>query len=137
MTPDSHSQARFSYRVPYADTDQMGVVYYANFLVYFERSRNEALRALSLTYREMEEQGFLLPVIEAHCQYRQPARYDDLLTIRGWFTREGRTRVRASCEVHRGDTLLAEGYTIHACVSRETMRPVRLPETFLPAVGEE
>ncbi len=137
MTTEPPSQAQLSYRVPYADTDQMGVVYYANFLVYFERSRNEALRALGLTYREMEAEGFLLPVIEAHCLYRQPARYDDLLEIRGWFTREGRTRVRACCEVYRGETLLAEGYTIHACLSRETMRPVRLPEVFLPSPGSE
>ena len=131
MATEPNTETLLTYRVPYADTDQMGVVYYANFLVYFERSRNEALRALGLTYKEMETGGVLLPVIEARCHYRQPARYDDLLDIRGWFTLEGKTRVRAHCEVHRGDTLLAEGYTIHACLSAETMRPVRLPEIFL------
>lgn len=130
MSPDRTSPAQLSYRVPYADTDQMGVVYYANFLVYFERSRNEALRALGVTYREMESEGILLPVVEAHCDYRQPALYDDLLEIHGWFERMGRTRVRACCEVRRGDALLAEGYTVHACLSRETMRPTRLPEIF-------
>lgn len=122
-----------SYRVPYADTDQMGCVYYANFLVYFERSRNEVLRSLGLTYREMEEDGLMLPVVEAHCHYLQPALYDDLLEIRGWFEPASRTRVKACCEVRRGDTLLAEGYTVHACISRDTRRPVRLPAIFGPA----
>ncbi|MAS93680.1 MAG: thioesterase [Verrucomicrobiales bacterium] len=130
MPPEQSSRSQHSYRVPYADTDQMGMVYYANFLIYFERSRNEALRELGLTYREMEEEGIILPVIEAHCNYRQPARYDDLLEIHGWFEQMGRTRVRACCEVRRGDTLLAEGYTVHACLSSETMRPTRLPEIF-------
>ncbi|MCB1205317.1 MAG: acyl-CoA thioesterase [Verrucomicrobiae bacterium] len=130
------STTQLTYRVPYADTDQMGIVYYANFLIYFERSRNEALRSLGLTYREMESEGILLPVIEAHCRYLQPALYDDLLEIHGWFELEGRTRVRACCEVRRGETLLAEGYTIHACLSRETRRPVRLPGIFLPSGNE-
>lgn len=136
MASNRTSTTHLAYRVPYADTDQIGIVYYANFLVYFERSRNEALRSLGLTYREMESEGILLPVIEAHCRYLQPALYDDLLEIHGWFEREGRTRVRACCEVRRGETLLAEGYTIHACLSRETRRPVRLPGIFLPSGTE-
>ncbi len=137
MSTERPSQGHLTYRVPYADTDQMGIVYYANFLVYFERSRNEVLRSLGLTYREMEAEGILLPVIEAHCRYLQPALYDDLLEIHGWFSREGRTRVRAHCEVKRGETLLAEGYTIHACLSRETRRPIRLPEIFIPASDDD
>lgn len=123
--------AELTYRVPYADTDQMGFVYYANFLIYFERSRNEALRSLGLTYREMEADDIILPVIEAHCQYRQPALYDDLLQIRGWFETIGRTRVRACCEVRREKILLAEGHTVNACLSATTRRPVRLPEILL------
>lgn len=131
MKTEWTSQGHLTYRVPYADTDQMGFVYYANFLVYFERSRNEGLRALGLPYRQIEAEGVLLPVIEAHCNYLQPARYDDLLEIHWCFSTEGRTRVRAACQVRRDGTLLAEGYTIHACVSRETLRPVRLPAVFL------
>lgn len=131
METDQSSPTSFSYRVPYADTDQMGVVYYANFLVYFERSRNEALRAIGVTYREMEKEGILLPVIEARCHYHRPALYDDLLEITGWFEPIGRTRVRACCEVRRDETLLAEGHTIHACISADTRRPVRLPTTLI------
>ena len=64
-------------RVRYAETDQMGVVYYANYFVWFEVARADLLRSLGWTYREMEDAGVLLPVIEAHCEYRRPARYDD------------------------------------------------------------
>ena len=69
-------------RVRYADTDQMGVVYYANYLVWFEVARTEWLRDGGWSYREMEADGIALPVIEAHCEYRQPARYDDEIEIR-------------------------------------------------------
>ncbi len=72
------------YRVPYADTDQMGVVYYANFLVYFERVRNEILRDINYSYSDMGKNGFMLPVIEAHCEYGIPAKYDDYLILRYW-----------------------------------------------------
>lgn len=119
-----------TYRVPYADTDQMGVVYYANYLVYFERTRNEALRKMGTPYTEIESEGHLLPVIEANCQYSAPARYDDLLTLVGWFELEGRTRLKAHCQVRRDETLLAAGYTLHVCVDRDTMRPKRLPEAL-------
>ena len=121
-------EIQMEYRVPYADTDQMGVVYYANFFVYFERTRNEILRELGLPYSEIEAGGIIMPVTEANCQYRSPARYDDMLTLVGWFEKDSKTRLRACCEVSRGDTLLASGFTLHACVDRETMRPKRIPE---------
>ena len=68
-------------RVRYADTDRMGVVYYANYLVWFEVGRTEWLRETGWSYREMESEGVALPVIEARCEYRQPARYDDEVEI--------------------------------------------------------
>lgn len=119
------------YRVPYADTDQMGVVYYANFLVYFERTRNELLRAGGCTYKVLEASGCGLPVIEAHCVYRQPALYDDLLTLAGGFEVLSATRLRATCQVLRDGVLLAEGYTVHACLALATRRPTRLPPALL------
>ena len=76
--PSSVSQVR----VRYAETDKMGVVYYANYFVWFEVGRADLLRSAGWTYREMGIEGFALPVIEAHCQYRQSARYDDELEIR-------------------------------------------------------
>ena len=121
-------EASVEYRVPYADSDQMGVVYYANFFIYFERVRNEILRQVGYTYREMEADGLRLPVLEAHCSYRQPALYDDLLTIRGWPEVVSPTRLKVHCQVWRDGALLADGYSIHACVDANRNRPVRVPE---------
>lgn len=117
-----------NYRVPYADTDMMGVVYYGNYLTLFERCRNEVMRKTGVTYKEMEQRDkAMLPVIEAHVDYCRPARYDDDLTIYGWLAAAGGVRIKVCCVVKRGDELLASGYTIHACVSTENMRPMRLP----------
>lgn len=115
------------YRVPYADTDQMGIVYYANYFVYFERLRNELLRATGVPYRVWEERGLRLPVVEAHAAYIAPARYDDLLEIKGWLSQAGKVRLRIDYEISRSSTILAGGYTIHACLNREG-RPTRVPE---------
>ena len=116
------------YRVPYADTDQMKVVYYANYLVYFERLRNELLRDTGFTYFQMEESGLALPVIEAVCRYKASAKYDDLLTISGWVSEIRGVRVTICCEVRRGEELLVSGHTIHACIDIKTGRPCRVPE---------
>ena len=118
------------YRVPYADTDQMGVVYYANYLEYFERSRTEMFRAAGLPYSLMEEKGVILPVAEAHCKYMGSARYDDLLTLRSYVEEYSKVRVRLGAEVRRGDELLAKGYVILACVNRD-FRVSRLPDWML------
>jgi len=118
------------YRVPYADTDRMGVVYYANYLIYFERTRTELLRRAGYPYRELEAQGIMLPVIEAHCQYKASAGYDDLLTLRGWVAEARGARVRIDCEVYRDNVLLTTGYTVHACLGPNG-RPMRLPEPLV------
>lgn len=122
------------YRVPYADTDRMGVVYYANYLVYFERLRTELLRQAGLPYRQLEEQGIMLPVIEAVCQYKAPAGYDDLLTLKGYVAEAAGARVKIVCEVYRDELLLATGHTIHACISAAG-RPTRLPEALKALVS--
>ena len=116
-------------RVRYAETDQMGVVYYANFFVWFEVGRADLLRASGWSYREMEASGVGLPVIEAQCAYRRPARYDDELEIRTRGTAVSPVRVQFEYEVVRpGDDLpLATGLTVHAALDRDG-RPCRLPE---------
>lgn len=120
---------RMTYRVPYADTDQMGVVYYANYLTYFERCRNELLRATGFTYREMESRGVGLPVVEAHVDYKAPAFYDDLLELVGTVASAQGCRIRIDCRVLREGQLLASGYTVHCCMDLATRKPVRvLPE---------
>lgn len=128
------SRAEISYRVPYADTDKMGVVYYANYLIYFERLRNELLREAGLPYAEFEARGLMLPVIEATCRYHAPAIYDDLLTIVGWVGEVKGPRLTICCEVRRNGELLARGHTVHACVNILTRRPVRPPPELVALV---
>ena len=106
----------------------MGVVYYANYLVWFEVGRTEWLREAGWTYREMEQDGVSLPVIEAHCEYRRAARYDDQLEIRTAATLMTPVRVRFDYEIRRGgeDGAIATGYTVHAAMDTNG-RPCRLP----------
>lgn len=124
-----------TYRVPYADTDQMRVVYYANYLTLFERARNELMRACGYTYRELEAVGFALPVLEAHVNYHAPATYDDLLEVTAWCDAFKGVRLTIRCEVQREGKVLADGYTVHAHVSVGTMRPTRPSPAMLSALG--
>ncbi|MDW7712036.1 MAG: thioesterase family protein [Deferrisomatales bacterium] len=124
-------------RVIYGDTDNMGVVYYANYLRFFELGRNEYMRARGLTYREVEARGFQLPVTEARCRYRKPARYDDLLTVETRVTRARGARVVFSYEIRgEGGDVLAEGETEHAAVGPGG-RPQRLPPDVLEILAPE
>ena len=113
-------------RVCYGDTDQMGVVYYANYLRWFEAARSDWLRARGLPYSAIEAQGALFPVSEAHVVYRQPARYEDEVAVACWPSQVRAASLRFEYEVRRGDVLLADGYTAHACVDRNG-RPRRFP----------
>jgi acyl-CoA thioester hydrolase len=120
----------FEVRIAYADTDRMGVVYYANYLVLFERGRTEFLRNLGLRYRDMEEkQRIFMPVMEAHCEYMAPARYDDLIRVRTYLAEQGGAHVIFRHEIFLVDTgaLIAKGHTRHAVVNL-LWRPIRLPE---------
>ncbi|MEZ5289185.1 MAG: thioesterase family protein [Vicinamibacterales bacterium] len=120
--------ARPVVRVRYAETDRMGVVYYANYLVWFEVGRTEWLRDTGWTYRAMEEEGLALPVIEAHCEYRIGARYDDELEIRTTARLVSPVRLAFDYElVRRSDAaIVATGSTVHATIDRAG-KPVRLP----------
>jgi acyl-CoA thioester hydrolase len=123
-------------RVRYADTDAMGVVYYANYLAYFEIGRVEFLRAAMADYRAIEEAGAVAAVTRADCRYHAPARFDDVLAV---FTRAasiGRVSMRFEYEVRREPdrTLLAEGYTEHALLDRQTFRLTRLPDGLRRAI---
>jgi acyl-CoA thioester hydrolase len=116
-------------RVRYAETDRMGVVYYANYLVWFEVGRTEWLRETGWSYREMENDGVALPVIEAHCAYRQPARYDDEIEIVTRATLLTPVRIRFEYDATRRQdgVRVADGYTVHAALDA-TGRPCRLPQ---------
>lgn len=117
----SSSQSTFemTFRVRYAETDQMAVVHHANYLVYFEMGRTEMLRANGLDYRAFEAEGFLLVVVKIAIRYKAPARYDDELRLRVTLTRITPVRIEHRYELFRDRQLLCEGETTLACVDRE------------------
>ena len=116
-------------RVRYAETDQMGYAYYGNYLAWFEVGRCEWLRSLGSSYRDLEARdAIMLPVVEAHCEYRRPARYDDELLIRARGELASPVRLRFTYEVVRAadGAVLAGGHTVHAATDLGG-RPKRLP----------
>jgi acyl-CoA thioester hydrolase len=115
-------------RVRYAETDRMGVVYYANYFVWFEVARADLLRSLGWTYREMEETGVLLPVIEAQCEYKRPAQYDDEVAIEttGVIMSPVRIEFQYRVTVAGQTEPAATGRTMHAATTVDG-RPCRLP----------
>jgi acyl-CoA thioester hydrolase len=122
-------------RVIYGDTDQMGVVYYANYFRYFEFARSEYFRAKGGSYRELEREGRHLPVIEASCAYKAAARYDDVIVIRADVTELKRASLTFTYEIRRegDDRILCTGTTVHACVDRGG-KPVRIPDLVARAI---
>ncbi len=112
-------------RVRYQETDQMGVAYYANYLIWFEVGRTELMRSLELPYREFEKSDIFLPVLKVYCEYKQPARYDDELKIITRLESLHNVRLVFNYEIKRSEELLASGYTEHAFVNNSG-RPVVL-----------
>jgi len=122
--PDVHET---QVRVRYAETDRMGLLHHANYFVYFEMARTEMLRAKGVAYRDVEDSGALLVIIDIGCKFKRPAYYDDLLTIRTTVERVTHVKIVHRYEVFRGQELLAEGHSTLACVDREG-KPRALPE---------
>jgi acyl-CoA thioester hydrolase len=114
-------------RVRYAETDRMGLLHHANYLVYFEQARTELLRTQGYTYKDLEDRGFLLVLTKVEVRYKRPALYDDLLTIRTIVEKTTAVRIDHRYEVLRENTLLAEGSSTLACIDREG-RPQALPD---------
>lgn len=122
----AHSTHETHIRVRYAETDRMGYLHHATFFVYFEQARTELLRASGLSYRDIEDAGHLLVVIEIGCKFKRPALYDDLLTIKTSVERVTHVKIVHRYEVLRDGVLLAEGHSTLACVDRDG-RPQPLP----------
>lgn len=135
--PDNAKLFRHAIRVPYAHTDQMSYVYYANYFVYFEMARSAMMREIGLPYGELEAKGLILPVIEAHCDYKTPAHYDDLLTVTSYCKIKG-VRFIVNYEITRGadtPTIIATGQTVHVCLGRDghvTRPPAELRQLGAP-----
>lgn len=133
VEPGEHVHA---VRVRYADSDQMGVAYYANYLVWFEVGRTEWLRSRGFTYRSLEERGIFLPVTEAYCRYLAPSRYDDLLFVVTRVGKLGRAVLRFDYRVCREDGIPAAfGHTEHCFLSRNG-KAVRAPDEIARVLSE-
>lgn len=120
-------------RVIFGDTDQMGVVYYANYLRYFESARADYWRSLGRSYKDLVEWGVAMPVVEAHCEYKRPAFYEDLLVVDVNVIEVRPASVRFGYRVLRGEELLATGHTRHAIIGTDG-RPRRLPDQLRGAI---
>jgi len=122
----------YTLRTRYAETDQMGVVYYGNYPQYLELGRVEWLRAIGLTYKEMEAEGIMMPVVSLQIQYKKPALYDELITIRTKLKDLPSTKIEFDYEIlnEKGE-LLSTANTILVFVDAKTFRPVRCPEKVL------
>jgi acyl-CoA thioester hydrolase len=117
---------RYEYQIIFGDTDQMGVVYYANYLRFFEGARASYWRALGRSYKDLEDAKIAMPVVEAHCNYRRPAHYEDVIGVDTEITDVRAASLRFVYQVWRGDELLAEGYTRHAVIG-PSGKPCALP----------
>src|SRR6266581_6260996 len=121
------TQGDTTIRVRYAETDRMGLLHHANYLVYFEQGRTELLRTLGYSYKDLEDQGYLLVLTKCEVRYRSPARYDDLLTLRTSVERTTLVKIEHRYELLRDGLILAEGETTLGCVDREG-KVQQLPE---------
>jgi len=127
MSEELNVSGETTIRVRYAETDRMGLLHHANYLIYFELARTELLRSLGLSYRDLEDKGYLLVLTRLEVRYRRPAFYDDLLTVRTTVAKTTAVRIDHAYEVSRDGTLIAEGTTTLACVDRQG-RPQALPD---------
>lgn len=127
---------RTSYRVIYGDTDQMGVVYYANYLRWFESGRSEFLREVGVPYTSIEQQGWHFPVVQVTCRYVQSARYDDVVEIETALAELGRATLKFAYRILRQSdgVLLARGETEHACIDGSG-RITRIPKILMDVLA--
>jgi acyl-CoA thioester hydrolase len=122
-------ESRTQITVRYAETDMMGIVYHGSYLPWFEVGRTTLLKECGVAYRELEAQGFMLPVVEFGAKFRKPALYDDTVTVITRLKERPLLRIRLDYEVRRGDELLVTGFTVHAFINKAG-EPVRPPAYF-------
>ena len=114
-------------RVRYQETDNMGVVYYGNYFVWFEVARTEYLRSHGLVYKDLETKGMYLMVASASCQYKASAKYDDIVKIHSWVPEVKNSSMKFGYKLFVGDKLIATGESTHVCTNKSG-RPIRIPE---------
>lgn len=128
-------QAETTIRVRYAETDQMGYVYYGNYAMYFEVGRVEALRKAGFSYRQMEEDGIIMPVLENQTKYLRPGKYDELLTIKTNIPEMPGVRIKFTYEVYNESAeLITEGSTLLTFLKKDSHKPSRPPKFLLDLI---
>ena len=128
---------QFQVRVRYAETDQMGVVYHGNYAQYFEMGRVEWLRNLGVSYKWMEDNGIMLPVVSLTINYKKPARYDDLLTVKTVFKRQSSVKIEFDYEIYNEkQELLTTAYSMLVFVDMKIGRPMLPPDYVLDKISE-
>ena len=123
-----------SFRIRYSETDQMGVVYHGNYAQYLEMGRIEWLRERGISYKQMEEDGIMLPVISLNINYLKPAKYDDLLTLKTKLSKKPSARIQFEYELYNCDTLVTHATITLVFVNMKTNRPTRAPEYLLKKI---
>ncbi|MFD2530801.1 MULTISPECIES: thioesterase family protein [Polaribacter] len=123
-------------RIRYSETDQMGVVYHGNYAQFFELGRTEWLRSLGVTYKDMETNGIILPVISLSCNFIKSALYDDVLTIHTFLKKEPLVKIEFDYEIkNQNDELICTGNTVLAFINAANMKPTRCPKYLLESLG--
>lgn len=128
-------KSQTSVTVRYAETDMMGIVYHANYLPWFEVARTHLLREHGFPYRQLEEQGYRIPVLEVSAKYLRPAVYDDTLVVTATVREKPLLRIRMDYEVLRGEELLATGFSVHVFCDLKG-RPIRPPAAFAAKMSQ-
>ncbi len=127
---------RFSFRVRYGETDQMGVVYHGNYPQYMEMGRVEWLRSLGISYRSMEENGVMLPVVSLEMKFKKSAVYDDLLTVVTSLKKQPLVRIEFDYQIfNEKNEILVEGNTVLAFMDKHTKKPIKCPDALLEKLG--
>ncbi len=117
-------------RVRYADTDKMGYLYNGNYFAYFEVGRTELMRNYGMSYRDLEDSGYILPLIDTYAKYLKPAFYDDLLTVEAILNYEKGPIIKFEYNIFRDNTIITNGFTTHIFVKKDTRIPVKPPKVF-------
>lgn len=122
-------ETKMQIRVRYAETDKMGVVYHANYAIYYEAARTEMFREIGLPYAKMEENGIMLPLVDLHCNYHKSACYDDLLTIVTTLEEMPNVKIKFNYKIYNeAGTLLNSGYTTLVFIDTQRNRPTKMPD---------
>jgi len=125
------------FRVRYADTDKMGVVYNGNYFAFFESGRTELMRHFGLPYTKVEEHGYMLPLVDCYVKYINSAKFDDVLDINAELEYENSAILKFNYKIYCEDKLISEGYTKHVFVNSSNMKPVRPPYVFTSIINQE